>query len=290
MTILRTTNKTPDLLSPDEILETLLVEASAAGELPTDENRLLSFLGFEQMSFDFMHELNFIQGPQRSLGEVRAAVHFAERVVATQAGMGDKRTRFCIFHEIAHCVLPEHNDRFFVDSDQTLSWWTKARLEREANQFAANLLFQGNLFTDRALDSATSLRTPIRLAPEFGASFEASFRRYAESHVCPCALIVYDKVSRAEDSYIEEDNYRLQYVITSAPFRKTYFASLQTSEDTAKASDIVGVNASWNIGTLVDKELLVHGSGDQQWRFETELFNNGYKLFQFLKRPSKGSK
>jgi Zn-dependent peptidase ImmA (M78 family) len=289
MPTLRISNKTLDLLAADEILETLLVEARAAGELPTDENRLLSFLGLEQMSFDFTHELDFLSGSDKPRGEVRAAVHLAERVVATQAGMGEKRTRFCIFHEIAHCVLPEHNDRLFIDSDQTLSWWTKARLEREANQFAANLLFQGGLFTDRALDGAVSLKTAITLAPQFGASFEAAFRRYCETHICPCALVVYDKTAPAEESYIEEDNYRLQYVITSAPFRKAYFSSLQTSEETATGSDILGLNASWNIGTIVEKELRVNGQGEQTWLFETELFNNGYKIFQFLKRPLKAT-
>jgi len=290
MPTLRTSSKNQDLIAADEILETLLVDAGAAGKLPTDESRLLLFLGLEQMSFDFMHELDFLDGSEKPPGEIRAAVHLAERVVATQTGMGDKRTRFCIFHEIAHCVLPEHNDKLFMDSDQTLSWWTKARLEREANQFAANLLFQGGLFTDRALDAALSLKTPINLAPEFGASFEAAFRRYSETHISPCALVVYDKIGRAEENYIEEDDYRLHYVVTSAPFRKTYFSGLQASEDSCKASDIFGLNAPWKIGSLVEKELVIHGEGDQSWRFETEVFNNGYKIFQFLRRPLKRSK
>ena len=292
MPTLRTSNQTSDLITPDEILEALLVEAGTAGELPTDETRLLSFLGFEQLSFDFTHELDFLndRNYDKPAGEVRAAVHFSERVVATQTGMGDKRTRFSIFHEIAHCVLPEHNDKLFVDSDLTLSWWTKARLEREANQFAADLLFQGSLFTDRALDNVVSLKTPIELAPTFGASFEAAFRRYTELHICPCALIVYDKVGRGAESYLEEDDYRLQYVVTSSPFRKMYFSSLKTSEDTCKASEIFGLNASWNIGVVAEKELSVHGQSDEFWRFETDLFNNGYKIFQFLRRPVKRPK
>lgn len=287
MAILRTSSRSPDVVAADEILETLLVDAGAAGELPTDEGRLLLFLGLEQMSFDFMHEVDFLDvSPEKPPGEIRAAVHLAERVVATQTGMGDKRTRFCIFHEIAHCVLPEHNEKLFMDSDQTLSWWTRARLEREANRFAADLLFQGGLFTDRALDAALSLKTAIELAPDFGASFEAAFRRYSETHISPCALVVYDKVGRAEESYLEEDDYRLQYVVASEPFRKAFFSSLQASED-CKASDIFGLNAPWKIGSLVEKELVVHGEGDENWRFETEVFNNGYKIFQFLRRPLK---
>lgn len=271
-----------DQIPPDEILETLLVAAGTAGSLPTNENRLLSFLGLQQMSFDFTNELEFLDDSERPSGDIRAAVHRSERLIATQTGMGDKRMRFCIFHEIAHCVLPEHNEKLFVDSDQTLSWWTKARLEREANKFAADLLFQGDLFTDRALQNSLSLRTAIDLAPEFGSSFEAAFRRYTELHVSPCAVVVYDKVRSQSEDYLEDDDYKLQYVIVSQPFRKAYFSGLQTSTEVCKASEIFGPNASWKIGTVAENVLTVEGDG-QAWHFEAELFNNGYKIFQFLK-------
>src|SRR5689334_12966471 len=103
---LHTASKPPDALSSEEILETLLVEAGAAGELPTSEHKLLRYLGLEQLSFDFMHELQFLDSPEKPPGELRAALHLDEKVVATQTGMGEKRTRFSIFHEVAHCVLP----------------------------------------------------------------------------------------------------------------------------------------------------------------------------------------
>jgi hypothetical protein len=286
MAKLRTSND-PTLLPAEEILEALLVEAGAAGNLPTDEKRLLSFLGLQQMTFDFMNELEFIDEADRPSGEIRAAIQRYEGIVATQTGLGDKRTRFCIFHEIAHCVLPEHNKKLFLDSDATLGLWTRARLEREANQFAADLLFQGRSFADRAIQNALSLKTPIELAPEFGASFEAAFRRYTETHVSPCALIVYDKLRPEADNYMEEDDYRLQYVVTSTPFRKAYFSGLKTTEPTIKASEILGANASWKIGEIAQTELTVGGDDPQALLFDSEVFNNGYKLFQFLLRPAR---
>lgn len=42
--------------------------------------------------------------------------------------------------------------------------------------------------------------------------------RYTECHVVPCALIVYDKATCDEESYVDEDLYRIQYTIPSAPF------------------------------------------------------------------------
>jgi hypothetical protein len=272
-------------IAAEDILETLLVEAGAAGHLPTDSKALLDFLGLEQLSFDFMNELNFLDAASRAPGEIRAALHLAEKVVATQSGIGDKRERFCIFHEIAHCVLPEHNLKIFIDNDQTLSWWTKARLEREANRFAADILFQGRLFTDQALSLDTSIETVIDLAPQYGASYEAALRRYTETHVTPCALIVYNKAARTDESFVDDDEYQIHYSITSNPFRKLYFSGVKMTEAKCTAAEIYSPNESWAVGRVAEKEIVIEAPGKEKLRFETEVFSNGYKIFQFLKRP-----
>ena len=41
-------------LGPQEILETFVVEAGTAGILPTNEKKLLQFLGSQQFGFDFI--------------------------------------------------------------------------------------------------------------------------------------------------------------------------------------------------------------------------------------------
>jgi hypothetical protein len=276
---LRTESK-PEDSSPDEILDTLLVESGALDALPTDENKLLDYLRLEQLSFDFATELGFL-GSDISKTELRAALSFNDRVVATQSGMGDKRNRFSIFHEIGHYVLPEHVEKIFVDTDHTLSWWTKVRLERAANQFAADLLFQGNRFTDEALSLPVCLKTVLDLSPQFGASYEASLRRYTERHVTPCALIVYDKVARNDESFVEDDEYRIQYTITSQPFKRLYFSG-QLTCDPCKASEIFKTDQRTKTGEIVQTEVIVEAS--EKWRFTCEVFSNGYKIFQFLSR------
>jgi len=284
-TKLRTAARPEQDLAADEILETLLVEAGAAGKLPTDQRKLLGFLRLEQLSFDFTKEVEFLDLSEKPTGEIRAALHLAKRTVATQTGMNDKRERFCVFHEIAHCVLPEHNRKLFVDDDKTLSWWTRARLEREANKFAADLLFQGNLFSEQALSLDTSIGTVIELAPQYGASYEAALRRYTEAHVMPCALLVYDKVAKSDHSFVEDDDYRIHYTITSAPFRKMYFAGVKMTEEKCKAAEIYSPNQSWSVGQIAKKELAIENENKEMKQFETEIFNNNYKIFQFLKRP-----
>jgi len=283
---LRTAVRKEDWVPSDEILDTLLVESGAAGQIPTNEKKLLKFLGLEQLTFDFKKELDFLETPETQPGELRAALHLGERVVATQSGMGEKRTRFSVFHEVAHCVLPEHNSKLFVDTDQTLSWWSKVRLEREANQFAADLLFQGRRFTDQALSRDVSVKSVLDLAPQYGASYEAAFRRFTENHTFPCALIVYQKPVHRDETYIEDDEYSIHYTITSGPFRKLFFTSVQMSAEVCKLTEICGTDEPLRTGQTIERELTVESAGKEKWRFETEIFSNGYKVFQFVRRPT----
>jgi len=79
----------------------LLVEAGAANKLPTNEEKLLGYLRLEQLSFDFMHEIEFL--PKKTLDpsqQIRAALSINDRLIATQTSLGEKRKRWGVFHEI----------------------------------------------------------------------------------------------------------------------------------------------------------------------------------------------
>ena len=273
----RITSGDATFASTDEIIETLLVESGAAKRLPTDEALLLDFLGLRQLSFDFMNELDFIEDSEVGPRDLRAALSLNDRLVAVQSNLGKKRSRFSILHEIAHFILPEHRDRLFLDDDQTLSMWTRTRLEREANRVAADLIFQGNRFTSHLLDYPISCNSILELAPAYGASYEAAFRRFTEHHVLPCAVLVFDKIAKTGETDYEDDQYVLQYTVSSEPFRKQFFAGLQTSEPAIPAAELYNPRR-W--GQIVDQELII-----EKWRFHTEIFSNGYKIFQLLVRP-----
>jgi len=45
------------------------------------------------------------------------------------------------------------------------------------------------------------------------------------------------------------------------------------------------VQAAEKSEILAGRELVVESEAKEKWRFETEVFSNGYKIFQFLKRP-----
>lgn len=285
---LKITDETLQIPPTEEIVEALLVEAGCADCFPTDESRILDFLDLRQLSFDFMEDVEPKAKRHGAGKEIRAVLSLNDRAIATQPGLNPKRKRFGIFHEIGHFINHEHLQRIFYDTDETLSWWTRLRMEREANEVAAQLVFQGNRFTEEALAAPLSARTALQLAPKYDASYESALRRYTERHVLPCALIVFDKVkaSASDDIEDEEPEYTVQYTITSAPFRKAYFSGLQVTGRSIPQSELLPAGPHWGINHHVEREMSVQGNR-QDWQFDTELFSNGYKVFQFIVRESK---
>jgi hypothetical protein len=271
-----------DELGPDEIAEALLQEAGAFNVLPTREAALLDYLGLKQLSFDFGDEPEFVQLAPDIPEKLRAALSVNDRLVVTHSALGQKRNRWSVFHEIAHFVLPEHLEKIFLDDDRTLSVWTKSRLEREANSLAAELVFQGSRFTDEALDLPLTCQTALDLAPRFDASYESAIRRYVEKHVLPCAVIVYDKVATSLDEDPEDGKYRIHYTVASDPFKNRYFSGVKTDAEFTRGSDIFKVHGTSNIGAIVQSELSVEKPDGKTWNFNTELFTNSYKIFQFI--------
>lgn len=129
----------------------------------------------------------------------------------------------------------------------------------------------------------TSLNTVLGLAPKFGASYESGLRRYTETHVEPCALIVYERLPRkSEDGDLDEDDYRI-HTIASSSFRRDYFASVELSDGKYKASEIFGERPIWPLSSVVEQELTIDREGKNPWRFETEVFTNSYEVFQSLR-------
>jgi hypothetical protein len=83
----------------------------------------------------------------------------------------------------------------------------------------------------------------------------------------------------------EDAKYRIHYTVTSAPFRRNYFAGVRTTTELSRGADIFQVHGSGNIGNVVESELVVERNEPPPWRFQTELFTNGYRIFQFIVRP-----
>lgn len=194
-----------DLNSHEDIArltDRLLRTADAYGHLPTPVEDILAAADLEEAPDTFLSESSIATMPahlrgvlRRVSGKVHAALDRKTRVVHINPAtdlVGQKA--FKRLHETSHDLFPwqhiEEGKIGFADNEMTLSPRTTILFEREANQGAAELLFQRERFAEIAADYAVGCATVIELAEMFGASRHATFRRYVESHPGTLAGVV----------------------------------------------------------------------------------------------------
>lgn len=182
-----------------DLTNTLLRRAGAYGVLPTPIDQLYEFSQIECLTFGVEEQRRWArlrEGAQnvvrsmfqklRGFGDLREKVVF----VASDAPLA--RDRFVKGHELGHQIIPWHHvRREFMDDNHTLSPATRALFEREANYFAAEVLFQAELFTRRARDFTPSLDAVFTLAEVHQASRQAALWRFAEVHDYALAAAIY---------------------------------------------------------------------------------------------------
>lgn len=105
------------------------------------------------------------------------------------------RVRFSVAHELAHFYLPEHRKRLLEGNSHSShsDFVSKKAREREADQFAAELLMPRGLFEAEVyrLDAYCTLKDLRRLAGQvFETSLTSTIRRYVELNFEPCCLIM----------------------------------------------------------------------------------------------------
>src|SRR5262249_51981634 len=157
--------------------------AGIDGALPTPVEQLVAAAGLRRGSADVFAEDLLARAPRELrhavrglVGRVRAMLDRREKEVhvspvITHVG----RRNFLTLHEIAHEILPWQSGLVYADDDLRLSWSTRLRFEREANQTAAELLFQRALFTSIAAEYQIGMGAVIEVSEMFGASIHAGF-------------------------------------------------------------------------------------------------------------------
>ena len=133
---------------------------------------------------------------KRALGKVLGLYDATDSIVHIDYDVGVSKQTFLKLHEAGHHEMPTHKKVFklFQDCDQTLAPEIADRFEREANNFARFVLFQGNGFRDAAADLPMGVRVPRDLARKFGSSIYAAAREYARTHHASCVVYVLNPV------------------------------------------------------------------------------------------------
>jgi hypothetical protein len=190
-----------DLESADEIAtqaDRLLRAAGAYGRFPTPVDDLIRASQLSEAGEYVLDESAIRTAPAYLRSLLRSARHKIQGLIDRRARVihispaidHDGKRRFVKLHETAHHILPHQQDLLYADDHETLSPTTKRLFEREANQGAAELLFQRNHFAKDSADLAISVAAIWQLADRYGSSFHAAARRYAETHPEAVAVLV----------------------------------------------------------------------------------------------------
>lgn len=214
----------PDI---QRVAAALLRKAGIEERLPTPAEDIVAAAGLVEDADFVLSESKIREAPRelrrllRAAGrKIRGALDRHERIVHINPTVQvPAQRRFIRCHEVMHHVLPWQRDLLVLgDTAKTLSPQMNIRFEREANQGAAELLFQLDLHERIARDYPTDITTPIALAEMFGASIHSSFRRWIERHNGTVCGVVIDPTPISADPL----TFRRREVVASSLWRDRF--------------------------------------------------------------------
>ncbi len=260
------------------ISERALQLADAAGIFPTPLEAVRHVSGItELIDISGLPNDIAVRHP-KFLKRLLGAYVFRSETAFVDLSQPDGRARFTEAHEIGHKIIPWHREAFYTDDDTHLIPSTRELLEQEANYAAARLLFQGHRFHERALQYETSIKTPVRLAPDLGASFHATIWYYVEHHPDPLALITTGRYGNALPvwGYVYSPTFRAQYSGLEEVFPGQWLPLTERSSYAEVASAALGPAGFGEVTfDIQDSESRTH-------LFKLEAFSNQYALFLML--------
>ena len=187
---------------------------------PTPTDVVLDYLGLP------MREIDYAEFPDPGMSEVKQKapsmlLTLGERAtIFVDKDMGEGRKRLSVFHECGHAHIPWHRGRTYYrckevnrDSDSV------DYLERQAYEYAAELLMPRGMFYKAMVDFPIALDASRELSRLFVASFEATAIRYAKFHPGICCLVKCEPVP-AEEEGSNHYSLRVTYCVPSHRFPK----------------------------------------------------------------------
>lgn len=192
-------------LTPDQYrkvrkeAEKLLAKADAVGRFPTPISDLMSAADVvvapeHALDEGFLRKLRrkASSALKQALSKVLGIFDASARLIFIDRSLGQSKQTFIQLHEAGHGVLPWQRDLYAVveDCKQTLDPDIAEAFDREANNFATEVLFQLDGFITQARDYSFGLRAPLNLSKKFGASAYSAIRQYVTKSDRPCIVIV----------------------------------------------------------------------------------------------------
>jgi IrrE N-terminal-like domain len=211
------------LRAVQEAARRVLDRASGWGTFPTPIADILDAANIKvapASAFDPRRIMEYLIGKaERTAAVIKSAISKVfgicdadEGLIHIDDNVRESKQNFLKLHEAGHLELPTHRKifRIFQDCEKTLEPDIADLFEREANNFARFVLFQGDAYRDIAADHALEIKTPIKLAGRFGASIYASCREFARTNHRACAVYVLEPVVYCAQSGVRAEVRRIE--------------------------------------------------------------------------------
>jgi Zn-dependent peptidase ImmA (M78 family) len=268
----------------------LLAEASALHVFPTPIDRLMAaakltvvddeFLDSNMLAQFMRMAKSTITTVKTALSKILGMIHVTDRLVLIDKGVPPPKVPFIKLHEAAHGTLPHQSKVYSLihDCEHTLDPDITELFEREANVFAAEVLFQGTLFAEEAHQSNFSMNVPINLSKKYGASAYSTFRRYVTTNPSACCLLVLDPVVRGEGKQFTAN---VRRIVTTNTFH-TIFDGERFGSAISNRHILGHVVPVGRRMTAARKIKLTDRNGDQR-HCTAEAFNSTHHIFLLIK-------
>lgn len=158
---------------------------------------------------------------KRALSKVRGVLDVVARIAYIDRTLYVVKQTFLKLHETAHAVLP-HQQKLYAlveDCEKTIAPDVAEQFDREANVFAAEILFQLDTFSEDAASRPFGILIPVNLSKKYGASVYASVRQYVCKNPRACCVLVLEP-----PELIEGDGFSatLRRVVSSPEFDRQF--------------------------------------------------------------------
>lgn len=267
--------------------EKLLAKADAFGRLPTPVSDLLvaaNLVVAPEHALDegFLRKLRqkASSALKQALSKVLGIFDATARLIFVDRSLGQSKQTFIQLHEVGHGVLPWQRDLYAVVEDcrQSLDPDIAEAFDREANNFATEVLFQLDGFITQARDHTFGLGTPLKLSRKFGASAYSSIRQYVSKSDRPCVVIVLNPPEIAVP-----DGFRasLRRVVASPSFLHT-FGELDMP-DVFTPNDKIGAMVPMGSRRMTGaRELMLIDRNGTRHDCLAEAFKNPFNVFVLI--------
>jgi len=131
---------------------------------------------------------------RRALSKVLGVLDIAAGIAYIDRTVHAVKQTFLKLHETGHAALPHQRSLYSLVEDcaMTIAPEVSEQFDREANVFAAEVLFQLDTFSEEANSEPFGIKVPMKLSRKYGASIYASVRQYVSKSSRACCVLVID--------------------------------------------------------------------------------------------------